>query len=37
MILGQREAVERKIDGKVGTARGNLQALLEEKRLAIEG
>ncbi|XP_037405313.1 SUN domain-containing protein 1-like [Triticum dicoccoides] len=33
----QLEAVDRKIDGEVGAARGELAALLEEKRLAIEG
>ncbi|KAM0831348.1 hypothetical protein ACQ4PT_065636 [Festuca glaucescens] len=33
----QLEAVDRKIDGEVGAARGDLAALLEEKRLALEG
>jgi SUN domain-containing protein 1/2 len=37
MIQVQLEAVDRKIDGEVGTARGDLLALLEEKRLALEG
>ncbi|XP_047094538.1 uncharacterized protein LOC124706904 [Lolium rigidum] len=33
----QLEAVDRKIDGEVGAARGDLAALLDEKRLALEG
>ncbi|KAK1664121.1 hypothetical protein QYE76_052280 [Lolium multiflorum] len=33
----QLEAVDRKIDGEVGAARGDLAALLEDKRLALEG
>ncbi|CAD6232069.1 unnamed protein product [Miscanthus lutarioriparius] len=37
MIQVQLEAVDRKIDGEVGAARGDLLALLEEKRLALEG
>ncbi|KAJ1283247.1 hypothetical protein BS78_03G113800 [Paspalum vaginatum] len=37
MIQVQLEAVDRKIDGEVGAARGGLLALLEEKRLALEG
>lgn len=37
MIQVQLEAVDRKIDGEVGAARGHLLALLEEKRLALEG
>ncbi|WVZ71661.1 hypothetical protein U9M48_020225 [Paspalum notatum var. saurae] len=36
MIQVQLEAVDRKIDGEVGAARGGLLALLEEKRLALE-
>ncbi|CAO2203147.1 unnamed protein product [Urochloa humidicola] len=37
MMQVQLEAVDRKIDGKVGAARASLAALLEEKRLALEG
>jgi SUN domain-containing protein 1/2 len=37
MMQLQVEAVDRKIDGAVGAARGDLVALLEEKRLALEG
>ncbi|CAD6238963.1 unnamed protein product [Miscanthus lutarioriparius] len=37
MIQVQLEAVDRKIDGEVGAARGDLLSLLEEKRLALEG
>ncbi|RLN38634.1 uncharacterized protein C2845_PM01G36730 [Panicum miliaceum] len=33
----QVEAVDRKIDGEVGSARDNLAALLEQKQLALEG
>ncbi|NP_001146585.1 SUN domain-containing protein 1-like [Zea mays] len=36
MIQVQLEAVDRKIDGEVGAARGDLLALLEDKRLALE-
>ncbi|XP_062208208.1 SUN domain-containing protein 1-like [Phragmites australis] len=37
MMQVQVEAVDRKIGGEVGAARGELAALLEEKRLALEG
>ncbi|KAF0897901.1 hypothetical protein E2562_001612 [Oryza meyeriana var. granulata] len=37
MLQVQLEAVDRKIDGEVGAARGELAALLEEKRLDLEG
>ncbi|PAN31427.1 hypothetical protein PAHAL_5G419000 [Panicum hallii] len=37
MVQVQLEAVDRKIDGEVGAARADLAALLEEKRLALEG
>ncbi|XP_062196041.1 SUN domain-containing protein 1-like [Phragmites australis] len=37
MVQMQVEAVDRKIEGEVGAARGELAALLEEKRLALEG
>uniref|UniRef100_A0A0D9UZE8 SUN domain-containing protein n=1 Tax=Leersia perrieri TaxID=77586 RepID=A0A0D9UZE8_9ORYZ len=37
MLQVQLEAVDRKIDGEVGAARGDLAALLEEKRLELEG
>uniref|UniRef100_A0ACD5VDQ9 Uncharacterized protein n=1 Tax=Avena sativa TaxID=4498 RepID=A0ACD5VDQ9_AVESA len=37
MLQAQLEVVDRKIDGEVGAARGELAALLEEKRLALEG
>ncbi|KAG8045179.1 hypothetical protein GUJ93_ZPchr0008g13985 [Zizania palustris] len=37
MLQVQLEAVDRKIDGEVGAARGELTALLEEKRLDLEG
>uniref|UniRef100_A0A0E0JGU0 SUN domain-containing protein n=1 Tax=Oryza punctata TaxID=4537 RepID=A0A0E0JGU0_ORYPU len=37
MLQVQLEAVDRKIDGEVGAARGELTALLEEKRLGLEG
>uniref|UniRef100_J3KYM1 SUN domain-containing protein n=1 Tax=Oryza brachyantha TaxID=4533 RepID=J3KYM1_ORYBR len=37
MLQVQIEAVDRKIDGQVGTARVELAALLEEKRLELEG
>jgi SUN domain-containing protein 1/2 len=37
MMQLQVEAVDRKIDGAVGAARGELVALLEERRLALEG
>jgi SUN domain-containing protein 1/2 len=37
MVQLQLEAVDRKIDGAVGAARGELVALLEEKRLALDG
>ncbi|CAL4950551.1 unnamed protein product [Urochloa decumbens] len=37
MMQVQLEAVDRKIDGEVGAARADLAALLEEKRLALEG
>ncbi|KAL6850482.1 hypothetical protein ACP4OV_021109 [Aristida adscensionis] len=36
MVQLQLEAVDRKIDAEVGAARGDLLALLEEKRLALE-
>ncbi|KAL5221474.1 hypothetical protein ABZP36_026187 [Zizania latifolia] len=37
MLQVQLEAVDRKIDGEVGATRGELAALLEEKRLDLEG
>ncbi|CAO2185004.1 unnamed protein product [Urochloa humidicola] len=37
MMQVQLEAVDRKIDGEVGAARADLAALLEEKRLLLEG
>lgn len=37
MLQVQLEAVDRKIDGEVGAVRGELAALLEEKRLELEG
>ncbi|KAL5228154.1 hypothetical protein ABZP36_016419 [Zizania latifolia] len=37
MLQVQLEAIDRKIDGEVGAARGELAALLEEKRLDMEG
>ncbi|TVU22583.1 hypothetical protein EJB05_32293, partial [Eragrostis curvula] len=37
MMQLQLEALDRKIDGAVGAARGDLVALLEEKRAALEG
>ncbi|XP_052145124.1 SUN domain-containing protein 1-like [Oryza glaberrima] len=37
MLQVQLEAVDRKIDGEVGAVRGDLAALLEEKRLELEG
>jgi SUN domain-containing protein 1/2 len=36
MLQLQLETVDRRIDGEVGAARGELAALLEEKRLALE-
>ncbi|KAL6626427.1 hypothetical protein ACP70R_030153 [Stipagrostis hirtigluma subsp. patula] len=37
MVQLQLEAIDRKIDGEVGAARAELLALLEEKRVALEG
>jgi SUN domain-containing protein 1/2 len=37
MMQVQLEAIDRKIDGEVGAARADLAALLEKKRLALEG
>ncbi|KAK3163492.1 hypothetical protein QOZ80_1AG0004430 [Eleusine coracana subsp. coracana] len=37
MMQLQLETIDRKIDGDVGAARGDLVALLEEKRQALEG
>jgi len=37
MVQVQLEAIDRKIDGEVGAARADLAALLEERRLALEG
>lgn len=37
MLQVQVEAVDCKIDGEVGAARAKLAALLDEKRLSLEG